>query len=157
MLPVMMTLVELKEIERAAETMLAPLFGASPQEVAVALQPRDEDYAAVFVGEAAATARAGFAALWAAPPRGLGKPGQTEVRAFALLAEALRNDSDLSREFPGGYRGIADKLSPGQVWLRFKFVPPGGSTGMAYDGLVWLEGRWAWFPKPWRFLGADGE
>lgn len=29
--------------------------------------------------------------------------------------------------------------------------------GMAYDGLIYVNGHWAWFPKPWRVLGGDGE
>ena len=26
--------------------------------------------------------------------------------------------------------------------------------GMAYDGLVYLDARWLWFPKPWRAIDA---
>jgi hypothetical protein len=139
----MVGLTQLKEIERAAEAMLLPLAAGTPQQIAAALWPREDDYAAVFVGDAALAARAGYASMWAAPPGALGKSGQTEVKAFAALASALRSDNEFSREFPGGYRKIADQLHPDQVWLRFKFVPPGGNTGMSYDGLVWLGGRWA--------------
>jgi hypothetical protein len=24
---------------------------------------------------------------------------------------------------------------------------------MAYDGLIYVNGHWAWFPKPWRIKG----
>ena len=27
-------------------------------------------------------------------------------------------------------------------------------NGMAYDGLVWIDDHWAWFPKPFRVLRA---
>jgi hypothetical protein len=158
MLRPMVTLTQLKDLERAAQAMLAPLGNGTPDQVVAALEPRPGDYDVVFAdAEAAAAARAGYVSLWAVPPRGLAKVGQTEVRAYAVLAEALRSDGDQSREFPGGYRRIADRLNPSLVWLRFKFMPPGGSSGMSYDGLVRVADHWAWFPKPWRVLGGDDE
>jgi hypothetical protein len=24
--------------------------------------------------------------------------------------------------------------------------------GVAFDGLVWIDDHFAWFPKPWRFI-----
>jgi hypothetical protein len=43
-------------------------------------------------------------------------------------------------------------VQPGMTWVRFKCVEPGESPGMAYDGLVLLDGRWRLFPKPWQVL-----
>ena len=43
-------------------------------------------------------------------------------------------------------------LDPHRVWARWKFVRPGEPSGMAYDGLVWVDDHWAWFPKPYRVL-----
>jgi hypothetical protein len=150
--------------------MLAPLANGTAEQVAAALQPRPEDYDAVFAdAETAAAARAGYASLWESPPRGMAKAGQSEVRAYAVLAEALRTENEQStgfaseqreraiQEWPGGYRKIAHKLNPERVWLRFKFVSPGQSSGMAYDGLVRIGDHWAWFPKPWRVLDVDGD
>ena len=148
----MIELTELYRIARAAETMLAPLANAPPEMLTATLKPRDGDYEQVFVGHAAQAARLGYAGLWASPPRSLGKRGQIEVHAFAAQADALGTENDFSREFPGGYRGIASHLQPANVWLTFKLVEPGSSSGMSYDGLVHLAGRWAWFPKPWRVL-----
>ena len=40
---------------------------------------------------------------------------------------------------------------------------PGGSlnrerdSGLAFDGLVWCDDHWAWFPKPYRFLANTAE
>jgi hypothetical protein len=36
--------------------------------------------------------------------------------------------------------------------VRWKFVKPGETIGMAYDGLVFVNGHWAWFPKAWHAL-----
>ncbi len=55
-------------------------------------------------------------------------------------------------QFPGGYRDITGHLQPDRVGLTFVFVAPGEARGMADDGLVWIDGRWAWFPTPWRDL-----
>jgi hypothetical protein len=144
------SLTDLLDIQRAAEAMLRPLATAAPDRILTTLQPREEDYARAFVGDAVAQARAGYQAFWASPPRGLAKPGQSEVVAVAVNVESLAGES----EFPGGYRGIAHLLKPETVWVRFKFLAPGASAGMAYDGLLWLGGRWAWFPKPWRVFDA---
>lgn len=151
----MIELSELFRIARNAETMLSPLANAPTEILVATLKPRDEDYDAVFVGEAAQRARTGYAAFWANPPKALGKRGQTQVRAFASEADALGVENEFSREFPGGYRRVAAQLQPFKVWLTFKLVEPGKPDGMSYDGLVWLGDRWAWFPKPWRILGGD--
>ena len=146
---------ELFRIARNAEAMLSPLANASAEVVVATLKPRDEDFEAVFVGDAADRARVGYAELWKNPKKALGKRGQTQVRAFASEAEALGKENEHSREFPGGYRLIADQLKPSKIWLTFKLTEPGASSGMSYDGLVWLGDRWAWFPKPWRHLGGS--
>ncbi|HUH02886.1 MAG TPA: hypothetical protein VML75_12900 [Kofleriaceae bacterium] len=134
---------------------LEPMQPAALAALTEVLRPSPEDYARVFAPEAVETARAGFDLLWLQSPRPKGKPGQTEVRVFAAPASLLTDDNELSRNFPGGYQRIADKLDPHRVWLAWKYLAPGSSTGMAYDGLVWLDDRFAWFPKPWRVLG-DG-
>jgi hypothetical protein len=153
----MIQLMQLEQIQRDAEAMLRPLATGPASAITAALKPRPEDYAAVFVGDAATAAQQGYRELWSAPPRALGKPGQSEVHAFALLAEVLRSENPSSRQFPGGYRRIADQLQPDRVWVRFKYLAPGAAAGMSYDGLVhFADGHWAWFPKPWRVLGGAG-
>ena len=150
----MIELVELHRIQRAAEALLATIVAGPAEDILRALRPRDEDYDRVFVPEAADKARAGYLSLWNSPPKSLGKGGQTEVHAYACDAESLRSDNEFSRNFPGGYKQVAGFLKPECVWLAFKVVVPGQSTGMAYDGLVFLDDHWAWFPKPWRFLSS---
>jgi hypothetical protein len=146
--------VELLRIQRAAEQMLAPLAFGRPADIMRLLRPEPGDFDRVFSGDAVERARVGYTNLWNSPPRNLAKAGQTEVHAFACDAESLTTENEFSRHFPGGYRHIAGYLKPGLVWLRFEFVAPGQSLGMAHDGLVQLGERWAWFPKPWRVLGG---
>jgi hypothetical protein len=148
---------ELLKIQREAEELLTPLTRARSEDLVRALRPRPEDYARVFVASAADTAQTGYGQMWNAPPKSLAKSHQTEVRAFAADSASLVEDNEYSRNFPGGYRKIAHLLKPGLVWVMFRVVAPGESSGMAHDGLVKLDDHWAWFPKPWRILASDQE
>jgi hypothetical protein len=150
----MIDIAELHKIQRAAQIALKPLAAARPVEVMSLLKPQDDDYERVFIGDAIVKARDGYAQMWTSPPGPLGRRGQTEVHAFATTADAFKSENEFSQQFPGGYRKIAEHLNPSLVWVAFKFVEPGKTSGMAYDGLVWLENRFAWFPKPWRILLA---
>ena len=108
----------------------------------------------MFRGDAATQARRGYASLWSNPPKTLGNPNQTRIKAYATEADAFLTDNEFSREFPGGYRGIATHLQPDKIWIVWRLYEAGGQHGMTYDGLVWMQGRFAWFPKPWRMLDA---
>lgn len=150
----MIELSELYRIARNAEQLLLPLATAPTEILVEKLKPRDEDYAAVFVGDAVKRARDGYAMMWSKPPKALGKASQTKIKAFAAQADAFATENEFSREFPGGYRTVAAQLQPDKIWLVWKLFEAGGDVGMSYDGLVWLRDRWAWFPKPWRILAV---
>lgn len=68
----------------------------------------------------------------------LAKPGQTEI---------LVNQGD---GLPGGYKKYASHFRPGLAIYGFEYVAPGETAGMAYDGLIKLNGRWVMIPKAWR-------
>lgn len=67
------------------------------------------------------------------------KEGQTEVL--------------VSNELPGGYTRTANKFKPGTAIYAFKFVKPGETLGMAFDGLMRVDGAWIMIPKAWRAFG----
>lgn len=140
---------------------LRPLLQAllhDPQgSVLASLRPRDEDYGKAFVPSSVQAAREGYAAVWAQLPR-LGRASR-DSRIVPRLAPAgmLADENDLSWHFPGGYRSIAGLLQPQRVWAAWKVIEPGRDAGTSYDGLVWLDDHWAWFPKPYRVLGPRGE
>lgn len=117
------------------------------------LKPRPGDAALAFSGDAAAQLRPFYERLWATPPMALGvAPDQTALRVAAATVDLLRVPNPVGDAFPGGYRRIVEMLVPGRVWVAWKYVRPGSATGMAFDGLVFLDDHWAWFPKPWRGL-----
>lgn len=76
-------------------------------------------------------------ALYASVKDGLkANPGQTEI----FVPEGL----------PGGYTRTAAKFKSGISIYGFKFVEPGKEIGMAYDGLIKVDGTWVMIPKAWR-------
>jgi len=123
-------------------------------ELTQALRPRPEDYRAVFSAEAdAAAVEAAHAALWSAPDAAIrGKEGQTEVLIWTATGRELAAGTGDASRFPGGYEKVADRLAPELSFYRFKFVEPGATLGMAFDGLVHVNGRWCFVPKPWQAL-----
>ena len=80
------------------------------------------------------------------------KPGQTELLMFYTTTKALREGDPIISNFPGGYKDVVQYMKGDFPIVRFKFVKPGASIGMAYDGLVFVDGRWVIIPKPWRAL-----
>jgi hypothetical protein len=140
-----------KEARALVEAFVKP--GANVAELTRKLRPTKADYAAVFEGDAAAKAEAAYGPDWDSGSVVIqGKPEQTEVTLAHATTEELRAGTGGASEFPGGYKKAAPFLKPGLTFWRFKFVRPGETTGMAYDGLVWVNGHFTIFPKPWRFL-----
>jgi cytochrome c556 len=84
------------------------------------------------------------------------KEGQTEVLFFSATPEDFKAASDAAKKFPGGYARIAEKLKPGVLWCGWKFVKPGETLGMAFDGLAFVNNHWVWVPKPFRAVKGDG-
>jgi len=122
-----------------------------------ALQPTSADYKAVFTDDFAAKAEKGYEQLWSDPKSVItADPANTEL----LISKATTDDikawtHDVEMDFPGGYQKVGQYLKPGLTVYRWKYVKPGETLGMAYDGLIFVNNHWAWFPKPWRI--AKGE
>jgi len=55
-------------------------------------------------------------------------------------------------EFPGGYEQVRGQFVGDFPIVRFKFIEPGETSGMAFDGLIFVNDRWVFMPKPWRGL-----
>lgn len=138
----------------AAHRVLAPflLAGKDPVALTRALRPLPEDYDKVFRTEVAAGLRSLYDAVWETSPAITRKPHQNVLLVHASVAEGFFPGSVMMEAFPGGYAGLAEVLVPGRVWVCWKFVAPGQRLGMAWDGLVHIDERWVWFPRPWVFV-----
>src|SRR5262249_26735955 len=128
--------------------------GADTAALSKQLRPTHADYAAVFLGDDADKAEKAYATPWDSGQMVIAaKTGQTELKVFAASSEELKAGTGNAREFPGGWAKVGVSLKPGLTFYRWKFVRPGEDLGMAFDGLVNVNGHWALFPKPWRALG----
>jgi len=140
------------------EQQVRPLLLALAQDPAgpalESVRPRDSDADRAFTASAAAAARQAYADVWRQPPRIQRASAQARLTSHFAPAGMLADDNALSRFFPGGYRAIAPLLDPHRVWVAWKMIEPGHDAGMTYDGLVWLDDHWAWFPKPYRVLAS---
>jgi hypothetical protein len=128
--------------------------GADHAALTRSLRPAPADYAAVFTPELAARLQQLYGPAW--EQGGLvvkGKPGQTDVSVWSATTEDIRAWRGTARDrFPGGYQRLGAHLRPGVTFYAFKFVAPGETLGMAFDGLVHVNGHWRIFPKAYRAL-----
>ena len=128
--------------------------GADHAALSKQLRPTTADYAAVFDADSTAKVAAVYDPVWeggkmiVAP-----NAGQTEVKVFSATSDEMKSWSGNAAEFAGGWKEVAPKLKPGLKIYRFKFVEPGKDLGMAFDGLIYVNGNWRIFPKPWRAFG----
>jgi hypothetical protein len=117
------------------------------------LRPTPTDYAAVFESDVAAKVAAVYNPVWDSGELVIEpNPGQTRLRISFATTDDLRTWTGTAMQFPGGWKKIGPKLKPGFKIYQFEFVEPGKSDGMAYDGLIYVNGNWRIFPKAWRAL-----
>lgn len=132
---------------------------ADRKKLTMELRPTKEDYRAFYANEeTAARAETYFDQLWSGGNAVVApKEGQTELKLVSATTEELSNSQGAASEFPSGMSSLAatDNLKPNLTIYAFKFVKPGESTGMAFEGLTHVNGHWRLFPKPWRFLGGN--
>ncbi len=146
---------DLESVLAVARDVLPRYFGPGAQTLGD-LRPPDELYARVFTETVAGPARDVYATLWAAAPNLPQPPAGSAALIHAALAEDFGAGGPRSKPFPNGYRTVADKLLPGMTWLVMRFVQPGSTIGLAFDGFVHVgDQRFVWFPKPWKLLAAQ--
>lgn len=145
--------------DEGARAMLAEFIkpGADVKALSLKLKPSKSDYEAVFEKAFADKLQSMYDPPWSAGKIVIaGKPAQTEVLLRKVAsAEARKWSPQASSVLPGGYQKIASDIKPGQTIYTFKFVEPGKSLGMAYDGLVYVNGGWKIFPKAYRAKEAN--
>ncbi len=141
--------------EEGAKQLLAEFLkpGTDHGKLSASLKPTSADYAAVFATKEMATkAETVYAQLWTVVEKDPIKPkeGQTELKVWKATTDELKAGTGEAGNFPGGYKSAAPHLKSGLTVYRWKFVKPGETLGMAYDGLYHVNGHWVLMPKPWR-------
>jgi hypothetical protein len=128
---------------------------ARAPEAVAGLAPRPGDAARTFLGSAAELAAidARYAALWSRePPRVRAPAARVTLRVMVATGGMLLPDAPMAKTFPEAWARVAERLRPERTWVAWAYQPEGGGRATDYDGLVWLDDRWAWFPAPWRVL-----
>lgn len=140
--------------EADARALLAEFVkpGADYRALTQALLPTEAEVLAVYAEPLGS-------AMWSAYAEQMGpgvsfapKTGQTEVLVIYATTRDLFDRKPVLDEFPGGYKDVLQYLKIDVPIVRFKFVEPGETLGLAFDGLIYLNGRWVIMPKPWRSL-----
>ncbi len=124
------------------------LPGADSAAWVASVLPRPGDAAKAFLPQVAAGVEASVTALREKPPR-------VEIRDAIDLTLATVEELGGQKEFPGAYAELARYLVPGRLWATWVMRDGGAAKGVRYDGLVRLDDRWVWFPKPWRMIAHD--
>ncbi len=125
--------------------------GADTKTLTAALRPDKADYEAVFTAEFAAKVAEAHKPMWDGGAAIGPKAGQTELLLHGVPTSEIKTWSENARmNLPGGYERIKDNFKDGLTVYAFKFVEPGETLGMAFDGLVHVNGKWRIFPKPFR-------
>ena len=140
--------------EQDARALLSRFLSADTDraDLTMSLRPTEEDIRSVYEDELAERLIQSYEGLFrpgvAIGPNG----GQTELLTWHARTDALIAGKDILQEFPGGYKEVVPFMKPGHTIVRFKFVEPGETLGMAFDGLIYTGERWVFMPKPWRSL-----
>lgn len=139
----------------AAKEMLLEFVkpGADQAALWAALHPKPEDYDAVFVGDAVDRAKGTMEPMWADANHKLAPSAeQTQVDVAGATPDQLAKHEGTAVGCPAAYKNIADKLNAKIIVYCFRFSKPGEHGGTAGDALVNVNGHWAYFPKPFRYL-----
>lgn len=112
--------------------------------------PGAEDCAALFAPQIAQLlAQVVAARRW--PTRGIAAQPAGPDEVFVAPAGLFRWKNEIANQFPNGYRNIAGWMNPSRIWLGWTGTDPQG-TALRFDGLAFYEGRWVFFPKPFRLV-----
>ena len=127
--------------------------GADYAALTNALRPKPEDYDAVFVGDAGQKVKAALEPVWEGGKAVL-KPGadQSEITISGATPAQLAKGEGNAAACPGGYKDIADKINPKMVVYCARFAKAGEKLGLTVDGMIYVNGHWALFPKSFKAL-----
>ena len=126
--------------------------GADLRALTQAVLPTEAEVRAVYADPLAT-------ALWASYQEQMGpgtafgpKPDQDDIIVVHTTTRALFEQKPVLDKFPGGYKDVLQYFKIDVPIVRFKFVKQGETLGLAFDGLIYVNGRWVIMPKPWHSL-----
>ncbi len=125
--------------------------GADRRALTAALRPTQAELAMIFKSALLPAVTAYVDSIYDGAAIGPNQ-GQTELLVVTATTTELINRDPVIGKFPGGYNELLPYLNRGIPIVRFKFVEPGETLGMAFDGLYKVSDRWVLIPKAWRVV-----
>ena len=152
--PQMRLLARRQAFSNEARLAVAPFLSQTQDRRALseAFRPRPGDAAKVFLPELAPAIEAALERRWAKGVTIAPDAGQTEVSAQVAFKEDFESDAPNTRDFAQAFKPLAAYLQSSRPWVSWTFHEPGKEKGTRYEGLVWIDDHWAFFPKPWRLI-----
>ncbi|MGE3648703.1 MAG: hypothetical protein AB7G10_10230 [Reyranellaceae bacterium] len=144
--------------ERGARAVAAQFLAKSGVDQAAAmrrLRPTQADYRAVYKEPVASDLEAANNRHWEKGDTLRVSAARSEILMIVVPTDDLIDGKPVLSQFPGGYRRVLPYLKRGIPIARFKYVEPGKTLGLAVDGLVHVNGRWVFMPKPWTVVKAE--
>ncbi len=140
--------------EAEARALLMRFFDPNEDLVALtgALLPKPEDVSAVYSDPLASKMIETYAAALKPGIKFGPKPEHDDLYMVYTTTAKLAAGDPVMDEFPGGYRKVVQYFKADVPIVRFKFVRKGETSGLAFDGLVFVNDHWVLLPKPWRSL-----
>lgn len=117
-----------------------------------ALTPTAADIGAVYAEPLASKLQAMYAQMFTPGVQIGPKPDQNALIVHHGTTASLKRKDPVLRDFPGGYEDVLNYFIGDHPIVRWKFVTQGETLGLAFDGLIHVNGRWVLMPKPWRAL-----
>ncbi len=141
-------------ILQSARELLAAFFkpGVNYAALTAVLKPTDEDIRSVYREPLASALIKRNKQMFKPGIAIRPKPEHNTFRLFLSTTKKLQQGSPDLREFPGGYEVVRKYFIKNVPIVRFRFVTKGKKLGLAFDGLIFVNGRWVLIPKPWRGL-----
>lgn len=126
--------------------------GADRAALTWALKPTDAEIRSVYAEPLASKLIALYAQMYQPGVKLEPKPEYTDLWLVRATTAQMRRGDAVLRDFPGGYKKVRGAMLGDYPVVYFKFVRPGETSGLAFDGLVYVNSRWVLMPKPWRAL-----
>lgn len=118
----------------------------------LSLKPSPEDVRAVYAEPLASALIDTYQGLFVPGAVIEPKPEHKQLLTTFTTTGRLNAGDPVLGEFPGGYKEVLPYIVSDVPIGRFKFVEPGETLGLAFDGLIYVNERWVFMPKPWRAL-----
>jgi hypothetical protein len=118
----------------------------------LSLKPAPEDVRAVYAEPLATSLIKGYEQMF--QPGAVIEPKPEHKQLFTTFTTTghLKAGDPVLDEFPGGYRDVLNYFVGDVPIAQFKFVAPGETLGLSFDGLIFVNDHWVFMPKPWRAL-----